>query len=672
MRPGFARVCAGVPQCRVADIDYNVEHILEVWRRADEHGAAVLVLPELAVTGYTVRDLFLDHHLLDRSLEALGALRAASEEFGSLALIGVPIRVEHGVYNVAAAIHGGRILGLIPKAYLPNYREFEEARWFRPGVEVAPGSAVHIAGVEVPFGTDLLFDATNIPDLVIGAEVCEDYWVQVPPSVFQVGAGATVVCNLSASNFVLGKAEVRRNLALAHSDRSKCAYLYVAAGPGESSTDLAFDADAFICEAGDLLGESTRFLRDDQIVVADVDLDALVRSRISTNSFGDCARENARSFRVISFEAPTPRGPLQRRVNRHPFLPSDPGTLARRCWEVFEIQSNALATRMRAIGKPKLILGVSGGLDSTQAALVAAQALDLNGQSDTDLLCITMPGLGTTDGTRDNAETLTNALGAEFREIDISDESRVILKAMGHPAADGASTVSDLLDALRSDPELADVAVENVQARLRTLILMSIANREGGIVVGTGDLSEKALGWSTYSGDHIAMYDVNAGVPKTLIRFVIKWVANERVQLWSARQPAVLRETLFSVLDTPISPELLPADETGHISQLTESTIGPYELHDFFLYHFVGHGRRPGQLLDLASHAFESQYDDDSLRRWLKTFLSRFFRHQFKRSCTADAPKVLSVALSPRGDWRMPSDAKVDDWLAAVDVWAGS
>ena len=669
MTRGFARVCAGVPQCRVADIDYNVEHIIDVWRRADAEGCAVLVLPELAVTGYTVRDLFLDHHLLDRSLEALHTLIEASRSMECLAFVGLPLRVDHALYNVAVAVHQGEALGVVPKAYLPNYREFEETRWFRPGVEVAAGSTVRLGGKTIPFGTDVLFDASNIPDLMVGVEICEDYWVQIPPSSFQAGAGATVLCNLSASNFVLGKAEVRRTLALAHSDRTKSAYLYVAAGPGESSTDLAFDADAFICEAGEVLEESKRFLRDDQIVVADIDLDALVRSRMSTNSFGDCAREHGQTFRIQSFQAPEPKGALRRRVAAHPFLPDDTETLARRCWEVFEIQSNALTTRMRAIGRPKLVLGVSGGLDSTHAALVAAQALDLNGQSDSDLLCVTMPGLGTTDGTRENAEALAGALGAEFRQIDISEESRVILKAMGHPAADGANSVDALVDALRNDPALADVAVENVQARLRTLILMSIANREGGIVVGTGDLSEKALGWSTYSGDHISMYDVNAGVPKTLIRFVIRWVANERVQLWSARQPECLRETLFSVLETPISPELLPADEAGRIAQLTEATIGPYELHDFFLYHFVGHGRRPARILDLAQHAFGDRYDPESLAGWLKIFLTRFFRYQFKRSCTADAPKVLPVSLSPRGDWRMPSDAQVEDWLDAIELW---
>ena len=478
-----------------------------------------------------------------------------------------------------------------------------------------------------------------------------------------------MICNLSASNFVLGKAEVRRTLALAHADRGKCAYLYVAAGPGESSTDLAFDADGFICETNDLLNESQRFLRQSQLITSDIDIDGLIHARYSTGTFGDCADSHRSAFRLQEYVAPQPVAPLRREVRRHPFLPTSPEVLAKRCWEVFEIQSNALTTRLRAIGRPKLVLGVSGGLDSTHAALVAAQALELNGQPDSDLICVTMPGLGTTETTLSNAEMLAKSLGAEFRTIDIQEETATLLAAMGHPAMDGPTSSEELILALRQSPDLADVSVENIQARLRTLLLMTIANREGAILVGTGDLSEKALGWSTYGGDHIAMYDVNAGGPKTLIRFVIRWVANERSKLWAGRQADLLRETLFSVLDTPISPELLPTDEAGRIAQLTEDAIGPYELHDFFLYHFVRYRRTPKRILDLASHAFGEQYPPSALKSWLSLFLKRFMQHQFKRSCTADAPKVLPVALSPRGDWRMPSDAQVATWLADVDEW---
>ncbi len=665
---GFARVSVAVPVVRVADFDSNLEHTLALLQQAHDARHAVVVFPELGLCGYTVRDLLLDRHLLESCEEALGRLLEASAELDPMAVVGMPVRTPRGIYNCAVAIQRGALLGVVPKAYLPTYREFEEARWFRPGTEVAPGSTVRLAGEVAPFGLDLLFEAEEDPDLVVGLEVCEDYWVQVPPSVYQVSAGATVIANLSASNFTVGKAELRRLLARSASDRGKCAYLYVAAGPGESSTDLAFDADAFVCENGRLLVESTRFLREDQLVAVDVDLEGLTRERVSTNTFGDCSRHNARPFRRVPFGAVPHEGALEREVPAHPFLPSDPATLATRCWEIFEIQTNALATRMRAIGAPKLVLGLSGGLDSTMAALVCATALDLLGRPREDLLCVTMPGLGTTAGTKSNAAILAETLGARFLDIGVSEASHLVLKQVAHPAADGTDDVDALLARLREQPALGDPTLENVQARLRTLVLMTLANQERGLVVGTGDLSEKALGWSTYAGDHIAMYDVNAGVPKTLIRFVIRWVANERAPTWSG-DPARLREVLFAILDTPISPELLPADEEGQIAQLTEDTIGPYELHDFFLYHLVRTGARPGRILDLARHAFGPQYDVPTLKRWLTLFYRRFFHHQFKRSCTADAPKVGMVALSPRGDWRMPSDAVVRSWIDAVEAY---
>ena len=621
---GFARISAAVPRCAVADIDGNVARTLDLWREAHDGGDALVVFPELGVCGYTVRDLFHSHHLLDRCEAALLELAAVGAKLAPLALVGLPLRAEDGVYNVAAAIQGGRVLGIVPKAYLPNYREFEEARWFRPGVEVPAGATVRVGTEDVPFGLDLLFAADGVRDLVVGVEVCEDYWVHVPPSVHQVSAGATVVCNLSASNFTIGKAELRRLLARSASDRGKCAYVYVAAGPGESSTDLAFDADAFVCENGSVLGESERFAREGQRVAVDVDLELLARERLSTNSFGDCSRQNRRPFRRVEFTAREATGALLREVSAHPFLPRDPATLATRCWEMFEIQSNALATRMHAIGCEYLVLGVSGGLDSTHAALVAIQAANLS--------CVTMPGLGTTPGTRSNAEKLALALGGTFSEIGVSEASRVVLSAVGHLAADGADTVEALLENLREEPSLGDVALENVQARMRTLVLFALANRQGALLVGTGDLSEKALGWATYAGDHISSYDVNAGVPKTLIQFVIRWVANERATSWAAGDAVALRETLFAILDTPISPELLPADADGQIAQLTEDAIGPYELHDFFLYHFVRHGARPGRLLDLARVAFTERYDLATLKKWLTVFLRRFFHNQFKLS----------------------------------------
>lgn len=669
---GFVRIAAAVPTCEVADVDANVEGTLALWRRAHDEGHALVAFPELGLTGYTARDLFHDHHLLAAASRGLERLAAAARELSPVAVVGVPLCAGSGVYNAAVALQGGRALAVVPKCYLPNYREFEEARWFRPGLEVPPGAVLDLGplGQAVPFGTDVLLQAAASPSFVVGLEVCEDYWVAVPPSALQVLHGATVVVNLSASNFIVGKAELRRLLAQASSDRGKCAYVYVAAGPGESSTDLAFDADAFIVENGRVLASSTRFARTPQLVSVDVDLERLARERIITNTFGDCAREHARTFRRVPFAGRAEVAlPLRRTVPRHPFVPQDPATLGARCWEIFEIQTNALATRMRALGRPKLVLGVSGGLDSTHAALVAATALDLQGQPRSDLVCVTMPGLGTTAGTRGNAERLAEALGATLQVISISEATRLVLQLLGHPAVGEGDDAAALVERLRQRPELGDVTLENVQARLRTLVLMSLANAQGGLVVGTGDLSEKALGWATYAGDHISMYDVNAGVPKTLMQSVIRWVANERVSTWSVGEPAALRSTLFAILDTPISPELLPADAEGKIAQLTEAHIGPYELHDFFLYHLVRDGARPARILDLAQVAFGSDYPLPELQRWLTLFLRRFFTQQFKRSCTADGPKVGAVALSPRGDWRMPSDAQVRGWLAEVAAY---
>lgn len=669
---GFARIAAAVPPCGVATVARNTDETLALWRRAHDEGCAVVVFPELGLSAYTVRDLFFDQHLQGEVLSALQVLVEASRTLRPLALVGLPLRVGSSLYNVAAGVSDGRVLGLVPKSYLPTYREFEEARWFQPGTQVPPGATARVLGDEVPFGTDVLFEARGQADLVVGVEVCEDMWVHAPPSVAQVSAGATVCCNLSASNFTVGKAELRRLLARSLSDRGKCAYVYVAAGPGESSTDLAFDADAFVCENGRELACSTRFAREGQLVAVDVDLDLLVHERLQTTTFGACSAHTGRAFRRVTFEAPVAADRrLRREVSPHPFIPSDPHTLATRCWEVFEIQTNALATRLRATGIKKLVLGVSGGLDSTHAALVAAGALDLLGLPRASLLGVTMPGLGTTRATRGNAERLCAALGADFREVPVSQAAHLVLSATEHRAARDASDVDALLARLRASPELGDVALENVQARLRTLLLFTLANQECALVVGTGDLSEKALGWSTYNGDHISNYDVNAGVPKTLVQFVIRWVANERAATWSRGDAQALREVLFAILDTPISPELLPPDAEGKIAQLTEGTIGPYELHDFFLYQLVRHGQRPTKILDLAQAAFHGRHDDEALRGWLKVFLQRFFWNQFKRSCTADGPKVGMVALSPRGDWRMPSDAKVDSWLSEVDAWRG-
>jgi NAD+ synthase (glutamine-hydrolysing) len=668
---GFARVSVAVPLCEVGDFERNAQSTLALWRRAHEEGSALVAFPELGISTYTVRDLLFDRHLLDGCERALLWLTQEGRALCPLAVVGLPVRFGGGLYNAAVAIQGGRILGLVPKAYLPNYREFEERRWFRPGSEVPPGSAIDIAGARVPFGLDLLFEADGVRDLRVGVEICEDVWVQVPPSAHQVSAGATVCVNLSASNFLVGKSELRRLLALSASDRGKCAYLYAGSGPGESSTDLAFDSDAFICENGRELAATKRFSRLPQLVTCDIDVELLMRERLVTGSFGDCARVESKPFRAVAFSAREPKG-LLREVPPHPFLPRDQATLARRCWEIFEIQTNALLTRLEAVGQPKLVLGVSGGLDSTHAALVCAATLDLAKRPRRDLVCVTMPGFGTSMTTRQNAQDLAVSLGASFLDVGVAEASRLLLSQTGHPAARDTADIDDLLRRLRQTPSLGDATFENVQARVRTLVLMTLANQHRGVVVGTGDLSEKALGWSTYAGDHIAMYDVNAGVPKTLIQFVIRWVVRERLGTWVEGDPKRLKATLEAILDTPISPELLPPDAEGRIAHLTEASIGPYELHDFFLFHFVRHGARPARILDLAQVAFGDRYALDDLKRWLRIFLTRFFENQFKRSCTADAPKVGMVALSPRADWRMPSDARARSWLSEVDDYQPS
>ena len=662
---GFVRVSAAVPVVGVASWQHNLEATLRLLQQANAQGSQVVVFPELGLTSYTARDLFLDSVLLEGALSALEALVHESKKLACLFFVGLPVRGELGLYNVAAAVQGGRLLGLVPKSYLPNYREFEERRWFRPGLEVAAGSSLRLFGQQVPFGTDLIFSVESHPELRVGVEICEDLWVQSPPHINLVSAGATIICNLSASNYLVGKADLRKMLSASASDRGKCAYVYVAAGPAESSTDMAFDGHAFIYENGHLLAESARFSRSDTLLTSDIDLHQLVHERDVTGTFGDCARELQKSFRRIPFTTRDGDG-LLRTISPHPFVPKNPATLAARCWEVFEIQTHALATRLERVGAgAKLVLGLSGGLDSTHAALVCASALDMLGRPRSDLVCLTMPGFGSSNETQDNAQQLAAALSASFERISVSELSRAVLASMGHQAS--ADSVEELLAIVRREPTLADLSFENVQARMRTLLLMSVANRVRGIVVGTGDLSEKALGWSTYAGDQISMYDVNAGVPKTLIQFLIRWVANERLASWDAGDTASLRALLFAILETPISPELLPPDESGRIAQLTESSLGPYELHDFFLFHFQRHGRKPSDILALAVLAFAGRYERGEVKRWLTLFFKRFFHNQFKRSCTPDAPKVGMVALSPRGDWRMPSDAQVDAWLKELE-----
>jgi NAD+ synthase (glutamine-hydrolysing) len=678
---GFARIAAAVPPVRVTDFVYNREQTLELWRRADAEGVAVVFFPELGLTAYTAGDLNMDQHLLQQGRESLRWLleQGGQEELRPLAFVGLPIFIHPGIYNCAVAIQGGRILGVVPKAYLPNYGEFYEKRQFREGRHLPHGGTLDLCAQVVPLGMDILFHAANIPELVVGVEICEDGWAQLPPNAFQTSAGATVCGNLSGSNFLLGKAETRRQLCWRASSPGKCAYVYAGAGPGESSSDVAYDAHALIYELGTSLVESQRFSRQPQLLTADIDLEQLLHQRSKSGTFGDCAVHHQRPYRAVSFDAHRPASfePLRRPLDRHPFVPKDPATLATRCWEVFEIQTNALLTRMEHFGNQRLVLALSGGRDSTLAALACANALDQLGLPRQNLLCVSMPGLGTSQHTRRASRALAEALGASFEEEDIREECFLILRDQQHPSTvryaawlkeqGKEHSQQAFASFLGGHPELADVELENVQARVRKLRVMMKANRHRAVEIGTGDLSEKALGWSTYAGDHISMYDLNPGIPKTLVEFVIRWVANERIQTWSATEGETLRQVLFDILEAPISPELLPTNADGRIAQLTEGTIGPFELHDFFLYWFVNHGTRPVRIFYLAQQAFMDRYSRDEIRRWLLVFFRRFFGSQWKRDCTADGPKVGEVALSPRGDWRMPSDAVVRTWLEEIE-----
>lgn len=678
---GFVRVAAAVPPVRVTDFVYNREQTLALWRQADAEGVATVFFPELGLTSYTAGDLHMDQHLLRLGSESLAWLlqQGEREGLGCAAFVGLPLYVHPGVYNCAVVIQGGRVLGVVPKGYLPNYGEFYEKRHFREGRYIPDGSTIDVAGQVVPFGMDVLFGAPNVGGLVVGVEICEDGWLQLPPNALQASAGATVCGNLSGSNFLLGKAETRRQLCWRASSPGKCAYVYSGAGPGESSSDVAYDAHALIYENGRCLAESQRFSRQPQLLVADIDVESLLHQRSASGTFGDCAVHHQRPFRTVPFTAHLPQRfqPLRRAVDRHPFVPQDVATLATRCWEVFEIQTNALLTRMEHFGNQHLVLALSGGRDSTLASLACANALDQLGLPRDHLLCVSMPGLGTSQHTRDASRALATALGARFEEEDIREECYLILREQHHPAvphyhewreaAGREHDAATFLSFLGAYPDLADVELENVQARVRKLRVMMKANRYRAVEIGTGDLSEKALGWSTYSGDQISMYDLNPGVPKTLVEFVIRWVANERIQTWAATGGERLRQVLFDILEAPISPELRPTNAEGRIAQLTESTIGPFELHDFFLYWFVGHGTRPSRILFLAEAAFGEAYAREDLRKWLLVFFRRFFGHQWKRDCTADGPKVGTVALSPRGDWRMPSDAVVRTWIEEIE-----
>jgi NAD+ synthase (glutamine-hydrolysing) len=658
---GFLRVAAAVPALRVADCAYNLERLLGLMARAEEQGVAVLVFPELALTGYTCADLFHQAALQQGALAALGQLVSRGRDvFSGLTAVGLPVAVDDQLFNCAAVFHGGQVLGLVPKSFIPNYKEFYEGRWFAAAA-TARSRRVRLSGAEVAFGTDQLFQATDAEGLVVGVEICEDLWVPIPPSSFQALQGATLLLNLSASNEVIGKAQYRRQLVLNQSGRCMAAYVYASCGVWESTTDVVFGGHCLIAENGTMLGESPRFRRDETLLVADVDLDRLRSDRIRTNSFGDAqlylgvARPLARVPFTFGKQA-GPR-PLLRDVEAHPFVPRGKEHLQERCQEIFQTQVAGLAKRLDHIGRPVVTIGVSGGLDSTLALLVACKTFDLLQEPRTRIHAFTLPGFGTTSRTRGNSRALMQHLGVGTGEIDIRGLCLEEMQALRHQpfglSLDGKS-LEELTATLRDLPaeRRQDLVFENVQARMRTSLLMN-----GGFVIGTGDVSELALGWCTYNGDHMSMYNPNCSIPKTLVKFLVSWAAQNEFE-------GEARRVLLDIVATEISPELLPAGVGDEAVQATEGVIGPYELHDFFLYHFLRYGAPPDKILYLTQHAqLDRPYTAEEVQRWLQVFIRRFFGNQFKRSCLPDGPKVGSISLSPRGDWRMPSDAQAALWL---------
>lgn len=649
---GFARLAVVVPRAHVADPVSNAASHLQLLTRVYEEGAVYAVCPELGLTAYTCGDLFFDDALQRAALSSLRSLAGDTAHMNMAFTVGLPLVVDGGLFNCAATLYRGALLAITPKTYLPNYREFYERRWFSPA-RSCRATHVELLGRSVPVGTDLILSARHIPDFSLHVEVCEDLWVPIPPSAVAALNGATVLANVSASNVTVAKSEYRRELVVGSSARNLAVQLYSAAGFGESSSDLAWDGHGLIAERGIALAETERFALDGASIVADVDLRSLVQDRTRQSSFADNTADYGRAFRVVEFgEARDARRveshcSFRREITPHPFVPADRARRDERCHEVFSIQATSLARRLGALPEAgrRIVVGVSGGQDSTHALLVATRAVDLLGLPRERVLAVTMPGLGTTERTLKNARELSNAVGSRALELPITRLTEDVFAAVGHPSS------------------LEDLTFENVQAWIRKLLLFAMASRHRGIDLGTGDLSELALGWCTYGGDHMSHYGVNAGVPKTLITYLIRWSA-ETVFADETR----LRQVLEDVLETPISPELKRPGDGGQIVQRSEEVIGPYELHDFFLYHFLRFGADPARIARMALHAFADRYDIGAIRHWLIVFLQRFFASQFKRNCLPDGPKVGSGgSLSPRGDWRMPSDASAAAWLRAAE-----
>ena len=639
MNYGFVKVAAAVPLVQVADCFYNIEKIEGLMRQASEKGVQIIAFPELSVTGYTCLDLFAQQTLLDGAEEALLQLVSNTADLDILTIVGVPLRTENRLINAAVVFQKGAIRGVVPKTYLPNYKEFQEQRWFTSVTELRE-STISIGEEEYPMGSHLLFRSGR---LTAGIEICEDLWVPVPSSSLLAMEGANIIFNLSASNELIGKHAYLRSLICQQSARCMAGYVYASSGFGESSTDLVFAGNGIIAENGNLLAESPRFMMEEQLVISEIDIDTLQNDRQVNTSFmygtSGLPKEKAQ---VVDFQVRIPDGfSLTRPVDPHPFTPSGEA-LKERCEEIFHIQVAGLAKRLVHAHAQTAVVGISGGLDSTLALLVTVMTFDALKMPRGQIIGITMPGFGTTDRTYTNACDLIRSLGVTLKEIPIKEACLQHFRDIDH------------------DPSVHDVTYENSQARERTQLLMDVANQKNGLVIGTGDLSELALGWATYNGDHMSMYGVNGSIPKTLVKYLVEWVANHKVDDAS-------RLTLLDIVDTPISPELIPADENGNIKQKTEDLVGPYELHDFFLYHFLCFGSHPSKIYFLAQKAFAGIYDNATVKKWLYTFFRRFFQQQFKRSCLPDGPKVGSVSLSPRGDWRMPSDAVSRLWLEEIE-----
>ena len=631
---GFYRVAAATPELKVANVDFNVLHILQLAKEAEKKKVAIAVFPELAITGYTCADMFHQNILLEKTEQAILKIAKSTQKMKIVIVVGAPIRTKGRLYNCAVVIQSGDVLGVVPKSFLPNYREFYERRWFAEGI--GSDGEVTIGEKSVPFGDRLIFEHSHF--LRFGIEICEDLWNTIPPSSYHATAGATLILNPSASNELVAKSKYRKGLVTEQSARCIAGYVYTSSGVNESTTDLVYGGHQIIAENGVILAENERFQRKASLTIADIDCERLYYTKISESVHSTNSQKNYRIIKLKQYVNNITK--IERLINPLPFVPANFAERNEHCEEIFNIQKNGLAGRIKHTGAKKVIIGISGGLDSTLALLVVKKTFELLKIPMKNLVTITMPGFGTSDRTYNNSVELCKILKSDFREINIKDICLRHFDAIGH------------------DPDIHSVTYENVQARERTQLLMNIANKEKGLVVGTGDLSEIALGWSTYNGDHMSMYGLNCGVPKTLIRYLIQWVADH-----SSKK---LKELLEDIIATPVSPELLPKHNSGKIHQKTEDILGPYELHDFFLYHTIKYGASPEKIIHLATMAFKRQYKKSEIKKYLVIFVKRFFSNQFKRSCIPDGPKVGTIALSPRGDWRMPSDASPEAWLEKI------